>query len=124
LTDDLLPLLRGRYPEFLENAQLIEIACLPGWLGLLDKLCTALELHMQAHPEITPLKVVRIKEKWGGLRFSYNGGDDFCRQTVDAAQVASLTICEICGAPGVLGGIRYFTVRCPSHVDLATDDAR
>ena len=93
MTDDLLPTLRQRYSRLLKDAQLKEIACLPGWLGLLDKLCKALELHMKAHSNITPLKVVRIKEKWGGLRFNYSGDDDFCRQTVDAAQIASLTIC-------------------------------
>lgn len=56
LADDLFLILRQRHPRLLEDAQLKEIACLPGWLGLLDKLRKALELHMKAHSEITPLK--------------------------------------------------------------------
>jgi hypothetical protein len=117
-----LLLLRTRYPALLDDPALREIACLPGWLDLLDELCKTLALHLREHPEIEPLKVVRIKEKWGGLRFHYNGGDDLCRRTLDAAQNSSLTICEICGAAGLLGGLRYLTVRCSLHAELPPDE--
>lgn len=115
--DDLLPILRGRYPVLLGDPVLREIACLPGWFKLLDELCRTLQDHLNAHPEIQALRVVRIKEKWGGVRFYFNGGDDVCRDAVNKAMEASLTICEICGDTGTLVGKRWFSVRCRVHAD-------
>lgn len=117
MTEDLLPLLRGRYPELFSGEHLREIACYPGWLGLLDELCRSLESHLAANSGVPPILVCQVKEKFGGLRFYYQGGDDWCRAAVDETQEASLAVCEVCGRAGELVGERWVSVRCHEHTN-------
>ncbi|MEB0042640.1 hypothetical protein [Pseudomonas sp. MH10] len=118
MTDDLLPRLQARYPTLLGDVLLREIGCFPGWFQLLDDLCAALQNHLDAHPEVVTITVVRIKEKWGQLRFNFRGGDEVCRDLVDAAGRASSTVCEVCGSNGKLRLVseRWYGVRCLSHI--------
>ncbi len=57
----------------------------------------------------------QIKEKFGTLRFYYDGGDDYISGIVSFAEVMSGSICEECGAPGTLGGRGYVSTKCESH---------
>jgi hypothetical protein len=116
MTDDLLPVLRERYPKLFSSEHLREIACYPGWLNLLDGLCHELQPYLVANPGVPQVVVRQVKEKFGGLRFYITGGDEFCRVAVLAAQEASLTVCEVCGQLGVLVGERCVSVRCNEHV--------
>lgn len=68
-----------------------------------------------------PHLLVRIKEKWGELRFNYGGGDEVCREVVDTSVELSLTTCEVCGDLGELVGERWFGVRCVAHIDWSPD---
>jgi hypothetical protein len=64
-----------------------------GWVGILEDLATKL-----AAKGFDFSTVAQIKEKYGGLRFYYDGcGFD---AEVDAAEEASYETCEECGAPG------------------------
>jgi hypothetical protein len=123
MTENLLPVLCDRYPEFFCSAPLREIACLPGWLDLIDELCCTLKTHMDAHPELPPLKVRQVKEKFGGLRFYYAGGDTACREAVAAAEERSMSTCEVCGQTGTLGGEHWLSVRCLDHKNWSPSDA-
>ena len=116
MTEDLLPILRDRYPKLFSSEHLREIACYPGWLSLLHDLCLRLQTYLDTNPGIPQVVVLQVKEKYGGLRFYIAGGDQFCRVTVDTAEEASLKICEVCGQPGVLVGKRWVSVRCDEHV--------
>lgn len=49
---------------------------------------------------IEQVVAVQVKEKFGGLRFYYSGGDDYIRGVVDMAENMSYKICEDCGSPG------------------------
>lgn len=122
MVENLLPILRDRYPEFFSSAPLREIACLPGWLALIDELCGTLKTHMDAHPELPSLKVRQVKEKFGGLRFYYSGGDTACREAVAAAEERSMSTCEVCGQTGILGGERWLSVRCSDHINWSPSD--
>jgi hypothetical protein len=115
MIEDLLPLLRGRYPEIFFSEHVREIACYPGWLELLDGLCQSIANHLGENPDVPVVVVRQIKEKFGGLRFYYQGGDEWCRAAVDEAQEASLSICEVCGRQGRLVGARWVSVRCDEH---------
>lgn len=117
MTEDLLPILRDRYPKLFSSEHLREIACFPGWLNLLDDLCLRLQTYLDTNPGIPQVVVRQVKEKFGGLRFYISGGDEFCQRIVDAAAEASLTLCEICGRLGVLVGERWVCVRCPQHLE-------
>jgi hypothetical protein len=122
MIEDLLPILRDRYPEFFSHAPLREIACLPGWLDLIDELCRTLKTHMDAHPELPLIQVRQVKEKFGGLRFYYSGGDTACRELVACVEERSMSICEVCGQAGTLGGEHWLSVRCLDHVNWSPSD--
>jgi hypothetical protein len=119
MNDDLFPILRDRYPEFFSSAPLREIACLPGWLDLIDELCGMLKTYLEDHPEVPQVRARQVKEKFGGLRFYYSGGDAKCRELVARAEERSLSICEVCGRVGMLGGEDWLRVRCLDHVNGA-----
>lgn len=90
--------------ELRTSYELFHVECGPGWKGLyipLLKLC-----------EVYGIRVMQVKEKFGGLRF-YTGGyvdparameeippPDLC-DIIDAAEEASYHTCEECGTSGV-----------------------
>lgn len=45
-------------------------------------------------------KVAQIKEKFGGLRFYIDGGDQYIRGLIDMAEMWAANTCEICGERG------------------------
>ncbi len=59
---------------------------------------------------------VQVKEKFGGLRFYYSGGDSsYIRGVVDMAEQMSYRTCEVCGAPGKSNGGPYVRTLCDKH---------
>ena len=82
------------------------ITCGNGWFNLLDSLCYKIqhrvdfyEKHLEDGTIIHIPQVVakQIKEKFGTLRFYYNGGDDIIEGYVGMAESLSAFICEDCG---------------------------
>lgn len=59
----------------------------------------------------------QIKEKFGGLRFYIGEGNDAIYTYIDAAEMLSLTTCEICGKPGSTSGWGRNWIRtlCKEH---------
>ena len=58
----------------------------------------------------------QIKEKFGTLRFYYEGGDSFCRGVISHAENMSCTICEDCGDEGKYMSKKGFVrVLCQKH---------
>lgn len=58
---------------------------------------------------------MQIKEKFGGLRFYYNGGDDYIRGVVSMAEEMSYVTCETCGKPGKLRQGGWYQTLCDEH---------
>lgn len=54
----------------------------------------------------------QVKEKFGGLRFYYNGGDDTVDGIIRMAEAWTGQTCETCGNPGTLGGNGWLTTLC------------
>jgi hypothetical protein len=84
-----------------------------GWFDLVWRLCEQIE---KVVGEGTPFKVAQVKEKFGGLRFYFEGGNDAIgaiRACVGAAAQESFHICEVCGQPGYLIG--HNRTRCDEH---------
>lgn len=92
-----------------------------GWYNIIDTLCGCIQHHidwkncdgkyehMRKHrpPEadgtwvqVHQVEADQVKEKYGGLRFYYIGGDDHIGGLVSFAESISLKTCETCGAPG------------------------
>lgn len=82
-----------------------------GWYQLLDVLSSCIEQYLKQHPELD-FKVVQVKEKFGGLRFYYDGGDSYIWGLVQMAESMSYQICEQCGNPGTCSGTGWAKTRC------------
>lgn len=76
------------------------IECGKGWYWLLDNLLETISNYIENNYSklSCPIKIVQIKEKFGGLRFYYDGGDDMIRGMVLFAEDLSYKICETCGS--------------------------
>ena len=63
--------------------------------------------------EGTPFKVAQVKEKFGGLCFYIEGGNEAIFALIETAELESFHICEVCGQPGYLIG--HNRARCDEH---------
>ena len=102
-----------KYPEFFEwvknnnpnspkySIDLFGIECNDGWYELLDNLMDSIKGYCSSNNK-PYINVTQIKEKFGGLRFYYTGGDELIAGMVWFAEDISLKTCEYCGKPGVL----------------------
>jgi hypothetical protein len=94
------------------------IECNNGWYELLSSVCWRISQHEQnitdririrntnskendqSDLDYIPVKFDQIKEKFGGIRIYYTGGDDYVRGVVSLADEMSYKICEVCGQKG------------------------
>jgi hypothetical protein len=61
------------------------------------------------------IRVAQIKEKFGGLRFYYDGGDDHISGMVTMAEVWAGRTCETCGNVGKQRGGGWIRTLCDQH---------
>ena len=61
------------------------------------------------------IQFAQIKEKFGGLRFYYNGGDEVIDNMVDSAEMTADKTCEMCGKPGEKRGGGWIKTLCDEH---------
>ena len=77
-----------------------------GWYDIIDVLCHQIQWYLEYNlpededPEVVNVQAVQVKEKYGTLRFYYNGGNEFISGLVSMAEGMSGRTCENCGAPG------------------------
>lgn len=112
-------------------------ACGDGWFNIIDKLCANIQHHIdwtvkqrswdtqwnEEHPDekrkvtkaVPQVEVVQVKEKFGGLRFYYHGGDERIRGMVQLAESLSYTACEICGSTAKPNSSGYIQTLCETH---------
>jgi hypothetical protein len=100
-----------------------------GWWPIIESLCANIQSHTdwwntnrKERPVVEQVVVEQIKEKFGGLRFYYEGGDDQISGMVRMAEAWASHSCEECGAPGTSGGKGWIRTLCPTH--RAEADAR
>ena len=98
LFDDFPALFRGRFRPITENLMGFGFECGDGWFSLIHSLCAQIAAHAKSN-KLHPL-AVQVKEKYGSLRFYIHGADARINDRVEAADRASESICEVCGAPG------------------------
>lgn len=60
-------------------------------------------------------QVTQIKEKFGGLRFYYDGGNDFVDGAVAMAEACASHTCEKCGKPGSRRSGGWLRTLCDQH---------
>ena len=98
----------------------------PGWHDILNALCGNIQHYTEWNNEnfdkgytqykyVPPVTVVQVKEKFGTLRFYYDGGDDKIDGMVRMAESMSAVTCEKCGKPGTSTGGGWIKTLCDEH---------
>jgi hypothetical protein len=104
-----------------------------GWWPIIKSLCSQIDAytkwrnntreallkdnpHKHKIPAAVPQVVVQqIKEKFGGLRFYYNGGDEHISGMVRMAESWAGYSCEECGVPGERTEGGWIKTLCEKH---------
>ena len=104
-----------------------------GWWVIIKDLCANIQSHidwtnetrerlLKNNPydqdipnEVPPVIVQQIKEKFGGLRFYYHGGDREVQGMVRMAEAWASRTCEDCGKPGELRTGGWQRTLCDEH---------
>ncbi len=115
-----------KYPRLFENhTKSARESCLHfgietgnGWYELISSLCHRIINHEEnielrikvrnkngmendaADLSYVPVTFDQVKEKFGGLRIYFSGGDDYVFGAVSMAEEYSYKICEVCGNAG------------------------
>lgn len=115
-----------KYPDLFENknktpmqsCMSFGIECGNGWYELLSSVCWKIfqyerniqdrimirnkngKENDQSDLDYVSVKFDQIKEKFGGLRIYFSGGDDYVDGLVSMAEEYSYKICEVCGNAG------------------------
>lgn len=97
-------------------------ACGEGWWPILESLCGQIQHHIDwknKQSEVVPqVTVNQIKEKFGGLRFYYSGGDEYISGLVSMAESWAGHSCETCGAPGKQRDGGWIRTLCDHHEEM------
>jgi hypothetical protein len=132
----------NRHADMTTTAMCWGFECGDGWYNILDKLCGNIQSHIDwsvknnvwdlekdsknVRPIVPQVVAAQVKEKFGGLRFYYDGGDDYIRGLSSMAESMSTVTCEECGAPGKQRGKGWVYTACDLHAneqDKDTDDS-
>lgn len=127
-----------KYPVFFSNkdksrresCMAFGIECNNGWYNIISNLCWMINQHenninlrtkfkqkedASYQSDYSSFKFDQIKEKFGGLRIYFSGGDDYIRGLVNMAEAISYNTCEICGNKGQANKNGWITVLCDAH---------
>ena len=91
-----------------------------GWRDLLERACARIRIAIRTHGG--SFRASEVKEKYGGLRFYYDGtlppaAEVLVEDAVALAEARSACTCEVCGGPGSLYGPGWLTTRCAQHAE-------
>ena len=122
---------RGSGPQM--PFTLFSFECGDGWYNIIDLLCANIQWHIDETnktrqlllesnsynlpipDEVQQVVASQVKEKFGGLRFYYNGGDRVVDALVGFADTMSYRTCETCGSPGKRRGGGWIYTACDAH---------
>ena len=115
----------NRHGDMRTTAMCWGFECGDGWYRIIDALCASMQNYYDSNHEWqlkhgTPLEqpvASQVKEKFGTLRFYYDGGNDYTEGMTQLAETLSGTTCEVCGNPGELRGGTWLKTRCDAHTD-------
>lgn len=130
----------NRHKSPMESCMSFGIECNNGWYELLSSVCWRISQHEKniednkkylaqknkdiqkdfgismsgEEPEYFPVKFDQVKEKYGGLRIYFTGGDDYVDGVIGMAEEYSYKVCEICGNAGKPNKGGWITTLCDS----------
>lgn len=107
------------------------VDCDNGWYDLIASVCYTIKKHEESieakkkyrqkqdenigESEYSSVKFDQIKQKFGGLRIYFSGGDDYIHGVVSLAEEMSYKLCEVCGNKGAPNKGGWITTLCESH---------
>lgn len=118
--------LSEKYPRICIERENSVFECENGWFPLIDTLFDRIQQHIDSSNVVyvkcdtnklgfvkrkrdetdvsfvSQFVVLHAKEKFGGLRIHFKGGDAYCRGLVSMTETLSYHFCEICGNGGRL----------------------
>jgi len=95
-------LFKGAEKPPTESLMCFGCECSDGWFDLIYNACACIANHLKNRPECPPVEFTQIKEKFGGLRLYYFGGDEYVHGVCSMAEAMSYKICEVTGDKGQL----------------------
>ncbi len=134
MRDELDDQLCKRYPKIFANRDgnpqdtlmCWGFECGDGWYQILDSLCGQIQSYIDwnnnsaraGYKDFQPVEqvvAVQVKEKFGGLRFYYEGGDTHVSGMVRMAEAWAAVTCEECGALGQSRSGGWIRTLCDEH---------
>ena len=146
MRDELDTLLCDRYPKiFAERHSSKMETCMcwgfehgDGWFDIINALCANIQHYIDwSHKDIEfdikwneenpddqrevrdpvpQVVAIQVKEKFGTLRFYYQGGDDYIDGMVRMAEAMTELTCEVCGKPGTQTDGGWIRTLCEEHM--------
>ena len=129
MNQELTNTLFERYPKIFSNRNgdlkeslmFFGFECRDGWFDLIDSLCRNIQNYIdwtnRKSVVVQQIVAIQVKEKFGGLRFYYSGGDDHINGIVSMACAMSTQICEVCGNKGSVRGGGWISTLCDQHAE-------
>jgi hypothetical protein len=116
--------------SIMESCMAWGIECSDGWYDIISSVCWEIKQHednismqtkfqKEKNPEYKsdyyPVTFDQIKEKFGGLRIYFSGGDDYVSGVIGMAEDMSYKLCEVCGNKGRPNEGGWITTLCDEH---------
>ena len=140
MDDELQQKLYDKYPQLFSNKDMgIKSSCMSwgcevgnGWYEIISNVCWMIAQHernkednkkylekndpekLSTLPEYFPVKFDQVKEKYGGLRLYFSGGDEYVEGLISMAESFSYTVCEVCGNKGEPNKGGWISTLCES----------
>jgi hypothetical protein len=129
-----------KFPEFFIDKQYGGFCVGKGWWKIIESLCDNIQHHINQQkrlaelyakdPSLTYLEgakevefsIAQIKEKFGGLRFYYNGGDDVIDGMIRMAESWAVRTCEVCGESGIPRSGGWIRTLCDTHYNESKEN--
>ena len=112
--------LKQVYPELYDNGNKYGgFAIGDGWFNIINQLSQNIQHHLKWKNKdaevVPPVVIEQIKEKFGSLRFYYQGGDEYIAGLVSMAESMAGVTCEDCGSIGESRNGGWIRVLCDEH---------
>lgn len=92
--------------------ELFGVECGEGWYPLIEPVLQYIKEYNKDKGDLDKITVYQIKEKWGVLQMDIGNYPEEVEKMVEAAEKASATVCEKCGAPGTLRQDGWWATLC------------
>lgn len=118
----------ARKAHNLQPFSMFGIECGKGWYPILNQLFACINNHLRwvnrnkSEEAKLVFTLTQVKEKYGTLRFYYDGGDAVIDGMERMAEAMSAVTCETCGNPGKMRGNTWFYTACEEHTRVEDKD--